>query len=117
MWLQAIPVPSLGTQLDPDTLTMSVALRIGAPICEPHVCSCGANVNTPGLHNLACIFRAGRLARHAKLNDVVEKALQTAGVPFLLESPCLSRDNDRNRMTSQYLRINVESSYAEIAHV
>ena len=95
MWLQAIPVPSLGTQLDPDTLTVSVALRIGAPVCEPHVCRCGANVNTLGLHSLACRFSAGRLARHGELNDVVKRALQTSGVPCLLEPPGLSRDDGR----------------------
>ena len=51
MWLQAIPVTSLGTQLDADTLAVSVAFRIGVPVCEPHVCRCGVNFNTLGLHN------------------------------------------------------------------
>ena len=46
MWLQAIPVPSLGTQQDADTLTVSVALWFGGPVCELQVCRCGANVNT-----------------------------------------------------------------------
>ena len=70
MWLQVVSVPSLGTQLDLDTLTVSVALRIGAPVCEPHVCRCGGNVNTIGLNKLACSFSAGRLARQAELIDV-----------------------------------------------
>ena len=89
MWFQAILVPSLRTELDPDTLTVSAALRIGAPVCEPHVCRRGANVNTLGLHNLPCRFNAGRLARYAELNDVVNRALQSSGVPCLLEPPGL----------------------------
>ena len=81
---------------NPDTLSVSAALRIGASKCEPHVCRCGANVNTPGLHNLACRFSAGRLARHTELSDVVRAPHQTSGVPGLLESPGFSRDDGRN---------------------
>ena len=76
-------------------MTVSVALRIGAPVYEPHVCRCGANVITFGLHNLAFRFSAGRIARHAELNGVVKRALQTSGVPCLLDPPCLSRDDGR----------------------
>ena len=71
-------------------MTMSVALRIGAPICEPQICRCGANVITLGLHNLACRFSAGRLVRYAELNEVVKRALQTSVVPCQLEPPGLS---------------------------
>ena len=92
-WLPAIAVPSLGTYLEADTLTVAVSLRIGSPVCEPHVCRCGANVNTLGLHNLACRFSADRLARHVKLNDVVKRAFQTSGIPCLLEAPGFSRDD------------------------
>lgn len=73
------------------------ALRIGAPVCEPDVCRCGANVNTLGLHNLVCRLSAGRLNRHVDLNDVVEWALQTSGVTCLLESPGLSREDGRKQ--------------------
>ena len=95
MWLQAIPVPSLGTQLDPDTLTVSVALRIGAPVCEPHVCRCGSNVNTLVLHILPCRFSARRLVRHAELNNVVKTVLRTSEVLCLLEQLGFSRNDDR----------------------
>ena len=95
IWLQAIPVSSLGTQLDADTLTLSVALRIEALVCEPHVCRFGANVITLGLHNLACRFSADRLARHAELNDVFKRSLQTSVVPCLLEPPGLSKYDGR----------------------
>ena len=95
MWLQAIQVQSLGTQLDTYTLRVSVVLRIGATVCEPLVCRCGANVNTLGLHNLACRFSADRLARHAELNNVVKRAIQTFDVPCILEPLGFSSDDDR----------------------
>ena len=44
-WLQqihAIPSGNLGTLLDSDTLRILIALRIGADVCSPHQCKCGA---------------------------------------------------------------------------
>ena len=70
----------IGIQLDADTLTVAAALRIGARVCEPHACRCGAKFNTLGLHNMACRFSAGRLARYAELKDDVKRVLQTSGV-------------------------------------
>ena len=39
-WLNAVPVPSLGTNLEPETLRVSLALRVGSVVCEPHKCRC-----------------------------------------------------------------------------
>ena len=36
-------------------------------------------------HGLSCHFSAGRSFRHSALNDVVKRALQGAGIPFVLE--------------------------------
>lgn len=44
-----VPVPSLGTQLDPDTLKVAVAIRVSAVISEPHTCYCGRRVEVLGL--------------------------------------------------------------------
>ena len=88
-------VPSLRTQVDVNTLTLAVALRIGAPVCKPHVWRCGDNVNTLGLHNLACKFSADWLAGHAELNDVVKRSLQPSQVLCPLEPPGFSRYNGR----------------------
>ena len=59
MWLQATLVHSLGTQLDANTLTVAVAPKNGAAVCEPHVCRFGDNVNTLGPQNPAYSFSAG----------------------------------------------------------
>ena len=71
---QTISDPSLRVQLDANTLTVAFAIRIGAPVCEKHVCRCGANVDSLDIHSLVCRLSAGRLARHTELNDVVKMA-------------------------------------------
>ena len=84
-WLHAIPVPSLGTQLDEETLRISLALRVGANVCESHKCRCGANMDKQGLHGLSCKYSAGRHSRHSALNDVIKRALQKSGLDCVLE--------------------------------
>ena len=42
-----------------------------------------------------CRFSAGRLTRHAELDDEVKRALLAPGIPFLLELHGLSRYDDR----------------------
>ena len=84
MWLHAVPVPSLGTQLDPESLWVAVALQVGASVCEWYKCRCGSMMDTLG-HRLSCRFNAGRCFRHSALKDVVKRALYGAGIPFVLE--------------------------------
>ena len=45
-WLQAVPVPNLGLQLDEESVRVAVALRLGAPVCSGHTCRlCGRKVD------------------------------------------------------------------------
>ena len=84
-WLNALPIPSLGNHLDSETLRIAIALRVGAPICVPHRCRCGGQVDPTGHHGLSCRLNAGRFPRHAQLNDIIKRALASAGVPSILE--------------------------------
>ena len=94
-WLNATPLPRLGLHLDDATVRISVALRVGATICESHTCRCGRRVDTLGHHGLSCQFSEGRLPRHANLNDVVKRALAAAGIPSWLEPVGLDRGDGR----------------------
>ena len=94
-WLGATPLPSLGLHLDNTTVQVEVALRLGAPICEAHLCRCGRRVDRLGHHGLSCRYSEGRQPRHTHLNDVVKRALATAGIPSWLEPVGLDHGDAR----------------------
>ncbi|CAL8119405.1 unnamed protein product [Orchesella dallaii] len=94
-WLHALPSPQLGLCLDADTLRIAVSLRLGLDICQTHTCVCGVTVDATGRHGLSCCKSAGRFSRHAALNDVIRRALNTAGYPSVLEPPGLVRDDGK----------------------
>jgi hypothetical protein len=91
-WLNAIPIPSLGNLLDDSTLRISIALRLGAEVCRPHKCQCGGQVDLYGHHGLSCKRSAGRSSRHSSLNEVLKRALVSAGVQAIREPPGLERE-------------------------
>ena len=90
-WLNALPVSSLGTLLDSESLRVAIALRVGTEVCIPHFCRCGGRRDSRGLHGLSCIYSAGRFPRHSAMNDVVKRALQKAGLPSVLDPHGLYR--------------------------
>ena len=65
-WLNALPIRSFGNLLDADALRIAVALRLGAPICEEHLCMCKKRVKVDihGHHGLSCQNSQGRPNRH-----------------------------------------------------
>ena len=95
-WLEALPSAALGNHLNDDALRISVALRLGIDICQPHQCRCGSQVDSKGHHGLKCSFSAGRHSRHGALNSIVQKALSSAGYHAIREPPGLNR-GDGNR--------------------
>lgn len=94
-FLHARPCTSLGTRLDNSSLRIAIALRLGAPICLPHVCVCGAAVDNTGRHGLSCRKSAGRLSRHSAVNDLIKRALMSAEIPSRLEPKSLTRNDDK----------------------
>ena len=94
-FLHTRPCTALGTRLDNSSLRISIALRLGAPVCAPHVCVCGAEVDSTGRHGLSCRKSAGRLSRHSAVNDLIKRALSSAEIPARLEPPSLARDDGK----------------------
>jgi Reverse transcriptase (RNA-dependent DNA polymerase) len=84
-WLKTIPSPSLGLRLDDEGMRIAVGLRIGANLCMPFVCACGAQVDARGAHGLSCVKSAGRQLRHSLVNSEVLRAFSRAGVPATRE--------------------------------
>ncbi|XP_063360529.1 uncharacterized protein LOC134661400 [Cydia amplana] len=78
------------------SLTFSVdSLRVGAVTNVPHRCQCGSMVDSLGHHGLSCSRSAGRIPRHASLNDVIRRALVSVKVPAILEPVGLTRDDGK----------------------
>ncbi|GAU96872.1 hypothetical protein RvY_08246 [Ramazzottius varieornatus] len=94
-WLHALVSSSLGNLLDNNALRMSIGLRLGAKLCRPHVCRCGASVDEFGQHGLSCKFSGGRHSRNSALNESLKRALTTVQIPTPLEPPRIFRKDKR----------------------
>ena len=94
-YLYALPLASLGLKLDDQSLRISCALRLGSLICHQHKCVCGNKVDSSGRHGLSCKLQTGRHPRHSTLNDIVQRALSSAGYPSKLEPTGLSRKDGK----------------------
>ena len=89
-WLNALPSGPLGLRMDNEQFSSAVALRLGAPVCIPHTCVCGAEVERSAQHALVCKKMKNR-RRHRLGNDVIFRALKSVEVPATLEPLGLSR--------------------------
>ncbi|XP_055336340.1 uncharacterized protein LOC129586883 [Paramacrobiotus metropolitanus] len=94
VWTHALPSSSIGNLLDDESFRIAVAIRLGAPASSKHQCNCGAEVNADGLHGLSCKFSAGRRARHDCINDILRRALVSAGIPARTEPRGMHHEND-----------------------
>jgi len=74
---------------------VAVALRLRCSVCVPHCCRCGSLVDAQGLHGLVCKQAASRIIRHHALNDVVARAIQSAGTPVTKEPLGLTRQDGK----------------------
>ena len=95
-WLNAPPVSSLGLRMSNDMIRISIGLRVGAPIVQPHTCvQCGKEVDHHARHGLSCKSSQGRLSRHNALNNVIYRSLVAAKVPSRLEPSGLHRSDGK----------------------
>ena len=96
VWLCAPPVSSLGLRMEDDTVRIAVGLRLGAPLCSPHMCTqCGYEVDASGTHGLHCRRSAGRHPRHAALNTLIKNTLVSVDIPSILEPSGLFRSDGK----------------------
>ena len=91
--LHVLPISYSGLHLDDGTIRVAVSLRLGANLCNPHVCLCGTFVNSRGTHGLSCKRGSSKLTRHAIINNLIHRVLVRARIPFTLESTGLSRSD------------------------
>jgi hypothetical protein len=84
-WLNAPPLSAVGLRMSNEVVRVAVGLRLGAPVCAPHECQCGANVDARGSHGLSCSKSAGRHLRHSLLNEIVCRSLVRANIAAVRE--------------------------------
>ena len=78
VWLEALPLSSVGLKMLNQTVRIAVGLRLGAPVVRPHVCVCGTTVSADGHHGLSCRHGSGRYSRHNQVNDLLCRAFISA---------------------------------------
>ena len=79
-WLNALPVSALSLRMDDDTVHVAMGLRLGTPLCLPHVCHhCRAEVINLGTHGLSCRKTQGRHPQHSSINSLIQRHLSAAG--------------------------------------
>ena len=82
---------------------VAVALRLGLNLGAPHTCRCGVLVDAYGQHGHVCKQASSRIARHQQVNDMVVRALVSAGVPATKQPVSfLRRDGKRPDGMMQY---------------
>ena len=94
-WLSALLLSSIGLRMSDECCRIAVGLRLGANLCLPHTCVCGARVDSRGVHGLSCARSAGRHVRHSMLNDIICRALISAHVPASREPRGLCRSDGK----------------------
>jgi len=72
------PCSSVGMRFDDTLLRIAISLRLGATMRAPHSCICGMQVDSSGVHGLACRKSIGRHMRHNGVNDLIKRALASA---------------------------------------
>lgn len=94
-WLSALPIASLGLFMDNDTIRIASGLRLGAPLCHPHTCKCGEEVDHLGTHGLSCKLKGGTFTRHSAINDIIKRSLASVNVPSVLEPTGMLRSDGK----------------------
>lgn len=78
-----------------DEFRISIGLRLGAAIVQPHTCVCGTKVDKYGRHGLSCSKAFGTIPRHGSANDLFQRALRSAEIPCKREPPGCSRPDGK----------------------
>src|SRR6218665_288544 len=94
-WLYALPITACGLRVEDEDVRVAVGLRLGVAICEPHMCACGARIDSRGSHGLSCSLGFGRILRHSTIKDIIHRSLSKAGIPSIKEPPGLTRTDGR----------------------
>ena len=94
-WFQVLPISSCGLRPDDDAIRIAIGLRLGANLCDPHVCYCDTFVNSHSTHGLSCKRGSSKLTRIAIINNLIHRALVRARILSTMEPTGLSRSDGK----------------------
>ncbi|CAK9302592.1 unnamed protein product [Gordionus sp. m RMFG-2023] len=87
---------NLDLLLTADELRFAIGLRLNCEIVLPYQCKhCETSVDRKGRHCLHCRFCRGRFPRHTNCNDIILRALKSAGIPSRLEPTGIFRSDGK----------------------
>ena len=96
IWLNALPLSSLGLRMDDSTFQNAVSLRLGLAFCKPHSFHhCGCEVTAFATHGLSCVKSQGRYHHHSSLNNIIHRAFGASRIPSQLEPSGISRSDGK----------------------
>ena len=96
IWLNALPLSSLGLRMDDSTFQIAVSLHLGLAFCKPHSYHhCGCEVTAFATHGLSCVKSQGRYHCHSSLNDIIHRAFGASRIPSRLEPSGISRSDGK----------------------
>ncbi|KAL7673845.1 hypothetical protein ACOME3_000125 [Neoechinorhynchus agilis] len=72
-----IPIAFVGTHLSGETIRIAVPLKLLVTDVSIPSLPIGATVEPPGRHSLACRESGGSYSRHAEVNAILRRALNT----------------------------------------
>lgn len=78
LWLNAVPVTSLGTMMTNNEQSVAGTQRIEAPVRVKHKCKCGLVVNENGYHELACKHLRIRISDRNEMRCVAHSGCGSA---------------------------------------
>ena len=90
-----MPVSSCCLRFDDEAVRIGVCFWLGSTLCVPHQCHCRASVDAFGFQGFVCKKASGRSARHHALNDLVARAMASAGIPVSKQPQILSRSDGK----------------------
>ena len=84
-WLNAFPISALGLRLDDSEVQIAISYVLDY-LCAAHTCiGCGAAVDERGWQGFSSRFNKSLHSRHAALNNLVKRSLDSAKIPSHLE--------------------------------
>ena len=84
VWLQTLPVSSLGLRMEDNVFCVATGLRLG-----------GSPVDHQGNHGLHWRKSLGRHPRHSAINDLIKRSLGSAKIPAHLEPAGICRSDGK----------------------